>query len=50
MGRYTGRTFTRVEQRAKALGMTRSQFYTHAAQRYLDQLDFESLAGQINAA
>jgi hypothetical protein len=43
-------TFTRAEQRARALGITRSQFYTQAAKRYLDQLDAESLTGQIDAA
>ena len=43
-------TFARVERRARMLGMTRSQFYTHAAQRYLEQLDAETLAGQIDAA
>lgn len=42
-------TFTQVEQRTTALGMTRSQFYTRAAQRYLQQLDAESLTRQINA-
>jgi hypothetical protein len=43
-------TFTRAEQRARTLGITRSQFYTQAAQRYLEQLDAESLTGQIDAA
>jgi hypothetical protein len=43
-------TFTRAEQRARTLGITRSQFYTQAAQRYLEQLDAESLTRQINAA
>lgn len=43
-------TFTRAERRARMLGMTRSQFYTQAAQRYLAQLDAESLTGQIDAA
>lgn len=43
-------TFTRAEQRARALGITRSQFYTQAAQRYLEQLDADSLTGQIDAA
>jgi len=43
-------TFARVERRARMLGITRSQFYTHAAQRYLEQLDAETLAGQIDAA
>jgi metal-responsive CopG/Arc/MetJ family transcriptional regulator len=43
-------TFTRAEQRARTLGITRSQFYTQAAQRYLEQLDAESLTRQIDAA
>jgi hypothetical protein len=34
-------TFTRADQRARTLGITRSQFYTQAAQRYLEQLDAE---------
>jgi hypothetical protein len=32
------------------LGITRSQFYTRAAQRYLDELDAESLARRIDEA
>lgn len=43
-------TFARAEQRAQTLGITRSQFYTQAAQRYLEQLDAESLTRQIDAA
>jgi len=43
-------TFTRAEQRAQTLGITRSQFYTQAAQRYLEQLDAESLTRQVDAA
>lgn len=43
-------TFTRAEQRARMLGLTRSQFYTQAAQRYLDELDAESLTKQIDEA
>jgi metal-responsive CopG/Arc/MetJ family transcriptional regulator len=43
-------TFTRADQRARMLGITRSQFYTQAAQRYLDQLDAESLTKQIDEA
>lgn len=30
--------------------MTRSEFYTHAAQLYLDQLHAESLTDEIDAA
>ncbi|GAA4704763.1 ribbon-helix-helix protein, CopG family [Phytohabitans rumicis] len=43
-------TFQRVERRATALGMSRSEFFVRAAQRYLDQLDAESLTDRINAA
>jgi predicted nucleic acid-binding protein len=43
-------TFTRAEQRARMLGITRSEFYTQAAQRYLDQLDAESLTRRIDEA
>jgi len=43
-------TFEQVEDRAAALGMSRSEFYTRAAQRYLQQLDAESLAARIDAA
>ena len=32
------------------LGITRSQFYSRAAQRYLDELDAESLARRIDEA
>ncbi|OLB79807.1 MAG: CopG family transcriptional regulator [Actinobacteria bacterium 13_2_20CM_2_71_6] len=43
-------TFERAEERAASLGMSRSEFFTRAAQRYLDQLDEESLTGRIDAA
>lgn len=43
-------TFERVEQRAAALGISRSELFTKAAQRYLDQLDEESLTAGINVA
>jgi len=43
-------TFERVEERAAALGMSRSEFFTRAAQRYLVELDGASLAHRINAA
>lgn len=34
----------------KALGMSRSEFFATAAQRYLDELDAKTLTGQIDAA
>ena len=43
-------TFDRVTQRASDLGMSRSEFFTRAAQRYLDDLDAQSLTGQIDSA
>jgi metal-responsive CopG/Arc/MetJ family transcriptional regulator len=43
-------TFEEVERRATALGMSRSEFFTRAAQRYLEQLDAQSLAARIDAA
>lgn len=43
-------TFERVSQRAAALGMSRSEFFARAAQRYLDELDTGSLTAQIDNA
>ena len=43
-------TFARASQQAAALGMSRSEFFTRAAQRYLDQLDEQALTRQIDAA
>jgi metal-responsive CopG/Arc/MetJ family transcriptional regulator len=43
-------TFDRVAQRANDLGMSRSEFFTRAAQRYLDDLDAQSLTGLIDSA
>jgi len=43
-------TFDRVCRRAAALGMSRSEFFARAAKRYLDELDAESLTGQIDTA
>ena len=43
-------TFERVTRRAAALGMSRSEFFARAAQRFLDQLDAESLTDQIDSA
>lgn len=41
-------TFQRVEIKAKKLGMSRSEFFTKAALRYLDELDVESLTYLID--
>lgn len=43
-------TFDRVSRTASDLGMSRSEFFARAAQRYLDELDAQSLTGQINSA
>lgn len=43
-------TFERAEQQAASLGVSRSEFFTRAAQRYLDDLDRQSLTEQIDAA
>ena len=43
-------TFSRVSQRAVALGMGLSEFFARAAQHYLDELDAESLTSQIDRA
>jgi metal-responsive CopG/Arc/MetJ family transcriptional regulator len=42
--------FTRAEDRAAELGLSRSEFVTRAVQRYLEQLDAESITEQIDAA
>ncbi len=41
-------TFQRIEREAKRRGLSRSEFFTKAAVRYLDELDAESLTRQIN--
>jgi metal-responsive CopG/Arc/MetJ family transcriptional regulator len=43
-------TFDKVERRAAALGMNRSEFFTRAAQHYLEELDAQSLTARIDAA
>ncbi len=43
-------TFRRVDERAAELGMSRSEFFSRAAERYLTELDGELLTAQINAA
>ena len=41
-------TFERATRTALALGMSRSEFFVRAASRYLDELDAESVTGQID--
>jgi len=43
-------TFERAARRAHDLGMSRSEFFSRAAVRYLDELDAESLTHQIDEA
>lgn len=43
-------TFDRASRRAVALGMSRSEFFSRAVQRYLDDLDAASVTLQIDAA
>lgn len=42
-------TFDRASRRASDLGMSRSEFFARAAQRYLDELDAQSLTDQIDS-
>jgi hypothetical protein len=43
-------TFARAERQAAALGVSRSEFFTRAVRRYLEQLEAESLTSRINLA
>lgn len=43
-------TFERASQRAGDLGISRSEFFATAAERYLEELDAGSLTGQIDDA
>lgn len=43
-------TFQQADRQAAALGMSRSEFFTRAAQRYLRELDDQSLTSRIDAA
>jgi metal-responsive CopG/Arc/MetJ family transcriptional regulator len=43
-------TFERVERQARELGVSRSEFYTRAAERWLDALDDEHATEQIDRA
>lgn len=43
-------TFERASRRAQELGMSRSEFFSRAASRYLDELDAESVLRQIDQA
>jgi metal-responsive CopG/Arc/MetJ family transcriptional regulator len=43
-------TFGRASKRAGELGMSRSEFFTRAAQQYLERLDAASVTEQIDRA
>ncbi|MFW6090349.1 MAG: ribbon-helix-helix protein, CopG family [Actinomycetota bacterium] len=43
-------TFDRASRRAAELGMSRSEFFTQAAQRYLNDLEASSVTAQIDHA
>ena len=43
-------TFARVEQAAKRLGVSRSEFFARAAERWLDDLDEDQTTDAINRA
>ena len=40
----------RVAQQAAEMGITPAKFFTRAAERYLEQLDDQTLASQIDSA
>ncbi len=42
-------TFDRVSRTASELGISRSEFFTRAAQRYLDDLEAGPLTGRIDS-
>ncbi len=43
-------TFAKASRRAQELGVSRSEFFSRAAARYLDDLDADSVTDQINQA
>ncbi len=43
-------TFRRVEDAARRLGVSRSEFFARAAERWLDDLDEDHVTDAINAA
>lgn len=43
-------TFARVEHAAKRLGVSRSEFFARAAERWLDDLDGDQTTDAINQA
>ena len=47
---FSDETFRRVDRAAKRLGLSRSEFFARAAERWLDDLDDESTAAAIDRA
>ena len=43
-------TFEEATRKAASLGVSRSEFFTHAVRRYLDQLEAESTTAAVDAA
>jgi hypothetical protein len=43
-------TFEKATRRAQELGMSRSEFFSRAAARYLDELDASSVTREIDLA
>lgn len=43
------RVFARVEKAARLLGISRSEFFAKAAERWADELDQDQITDQINA-
>ena len=43
-------TFEKASRRAHELGVSRSEFFSRAAARYVEELDAESITAQINEA
>lgn len=43
-------TYERATRRARELGMSRSEFFSRAAARYLDELDSETMTERIDDA
>lgn len=43
-------TYERATRRARSLGISRSEFFARAAERYADELEAASVTEQINAA
>ena len=43
-------TYERASRRARDLGMSRSEFFSRAAARYLEELDEDALVAEIDQA